>query len=90
MKTQQKLKAEIEKQVDRLQQAEKDRPTLLAQVAYLGSLGLMFVLPVVVGAYAGRWLDGRLEGYSLRWTLSLIVLGVILGAMNVYLYMKEN
>ena len=90
MKTQQKLKAEIEKQVDRLQQAEKDRPTLLAQVAYLGSLGLMFVLPVVVGAYAGRWLDGRLEGYSLRWTLSLIILGVILGAMNVYLYMKEN
>jgi ATP synthase protein I len=90
VKTQQKLKAEIEKQVDRLQQAEKDRPTLLAQVAYLGSLGLMFVLPVVVGAYAGRWLDGRLEGYSLRWTLSLIVLGIILGAMNVYLYMKEN
>lgn len=90
MKPQQKLKAEIEKQVDRLQQAERDRPTLLAQVAYLGSLGLMFVLPVVAGAYAGRWLDGRSEGYSLRWTLSLIVLGVIIGAMNVYLYMKED
>lgn len=90
MKTQQKLKAEIEKQVDRLQQAEKDRPTLLAQVAYLGSLGLMFVLPVVVGAYAGRWLDGLAEGYSIRWTVGMIMLGVAVGAMNVYLYVKEH
>jgi len=90
VKTQQKLKAEIEKQVDRLQQAEKDRPTLLAQVAYLGSLGLMFVLPVVVGAYAGRWLDGLAEGYSIRWTVGMIMLGVAVGAMNVYLYVKEH
>ena len=53
------------------------------------TLGLLFVVPVILGAYLGRWLDGLVEGYSLRWTLSLIMLGVGVGAMNVYLFIKE-
>jgi ATP synthase protein I len=47
------------------------------------------VLPVVAGAYLGRWLDSLLAGYSIRWTLSMIFLGVIIGAVNVYLFIRE-
>jgi ATP synthase protein I len=72
-----------------MKQAEHDRPTLLRQTVYLGMLGLLFVVPVIVGAYGGRWLDGLSAGYSMRWTLSLIVLGVGIGALNVYLNVKE-
>jgi ATP synthase protein I len=53
-------------------------------------LGLVFVLPVIVGAYLGRWLDGLAEGYAIRWTVSLIVLGVVVGAVNVYLLTREG
>ena len=83
------LKQHVTKQIGRMQQAEKERPTLLAQTAYLGTLGLLIVVPVIVGAYLGRWLDGSVEGYSLRWTLSFIILGVGVGAVNVYLFIKE-
>ncbi len=83
------LKQRISRQVDRMQKADKDRPTLLAQTAYLGTLGLLLVIPVIVGAYLGRWLDGFVEGYSIRWTLSLIIVGVAVGAINVYLFIKE-
>lgn len=72
-----------------MQQAERDRPTLLAQTAYIGTLGLLFVVPVVAGAYLGRWLDSLAAGYSIRWTLSMIFLGVIIGAINVYLFIRE-
>ena len=72
-----------------MQQADRDRPTLLAQTAVIGTLGLLFVLPVVAGAYLGRWLDSLLAGYSIRWTLSMIFLGVIIGAVNVYLFIRE-
>lgn len=89
MKHQDDLKQHVSKQIARMQQAEKDRPTLLAQTAYLGTLGFLFVLPVIVGAYLGRWLDSLLEGYSLRWTLSLILVGVAFGFVNVYLFLKE-
>ena len=89
MNTHDELKQRISRQVDRMQKADKDRPTLLAQTAYLGMLGLLLVIPVIVGAYLGRWLDGFIEGYSMRWTLSLIVVGVAVGAVNVYLFIKE-
>ena len=85
----QQLQQRIDEQVERLKQAERDRPTLLAQTTYIGTLGLLFVLPVVAGAYLGRWLDGMMAGYSLRWTLSLIFLGLVVGAVNVYLYVRE-
>ena len=83
------LKREVAKQVKRMKRAEQDRPTLLAQSIYLGTLGLLFVVPVVVGAYVGRWLDALYEGYSFRWTLSLIILGVIVGAVNAYQFVKD-
>ena len=85
----QRLQRRIDEQVERLKQAERDRPTLLAQTTYIGTLGLLIVLPVVAGAYVGRWLDSLMAGYSLRWTLSLIFLGLLVGGVNVYLYVRE-
>ena len=85
----QKLKERIGVQTRRMKQAERDRPTLLGQTVFLGTLGLLFVVPVVIGAYMGQWLDGFVEGYSIRWTMSLILLGVAIGAVNVYLLMRE-
>jgi ATP synthase protein I len=84
-----RLRKQVEQQARRMKQAEKDRPTLLAQTVYIGALGLLFVVPVVAGAYLGRWLDGLVADYSIRWTLSMIFLGVIIGALNVYLFTKE-
>jgi len=87
---QEELKKKVERQAERMRQAEEDQPTLIAQTVYIGTLGLLFVLPVVGGAYLGRWLDSMLEGYSMRWTLSLIFLGIVIGAFNVYLFVKEH
>jgi ATP synthase protein I len=89
MRSENQLKEEVDKQIRRMKQAEHDRPTLLRQTVYLGTLGLLFVVPVIVGAYVGRWLDGLSAGYSMRWTLSLIVLGVGVGAVSVYVNVKE-
>jgi ATP synthase protein I len=47
------------------------------------------VIPIVVGAYVGQWLDSVVEGYSIRWTMSLILLGLVIGAVNVYFFVRE-
>ncbi|KOO10467.1 ATP synthase, partial [Vibrio xuii] len=70
------LKKKIEHQTDRMQKAERERHTLIGQTIYLGTLGLVFVLPVVGGAYLGHWIDSMMEGYSIRWTMSFILLGL--------------
>lgn len=89
MSDEQEVEEKIEKAAERLERAEKERPTLLAQTAYVGVLGLLFVLPMIGGAYLGRWIDGLFEGYSMRWTLSLIFLGIVIGAVNVYFFVRE-
>ena len=67
------LRRAVEKQVKRMQRAEKERPTLLAQSVFMGTLALLFVLPVIVGAYLGNWLDNMVQGYSIYWTIGLLL-----------------
>jgi ATP synthase protein I len=83
------LRKQVERQVRRMKKAERERPTLIGQTVYIGTLGLLFVLPVICGAYLGNWLDKMLAGYSIHWTISLIIVGVIVGALNVYLFIRE-
>ena len=83
------LRKQVERQAKRMQKAEHERPTLIGQTVYIGTLGLLFVLPLIGGAYLGQWLDSLVAGYSIRWTMSLILVGVAVGALNVYLFIKE-
>lgn len=89
-KPEERLKSEVQKDVERAEKAKREKRTLLAQTVYLGTLGIMLALPIVVGAYLGSWLDGKLKGYSVSWTVTLILLGVFVGVTNVYLFVKGN
>lgn len=84
------LRKQVERQVRRMRQAERERSTLLAQSIYMGTLALLFVLPVILGAYLGNWLDEQSPGYSFRWTIGLIFAGLVIGVINVYMYIREH
>lgn len=88
MNDRQRLRQEVEKQVKRMKRAERERDTLMAQTVFLGTLGLVFVLPIILGLYLGLWLDEKSAGYSEHWTLSLLFLGILIGAVNVYLLVR--
>jgi ATP synthase protein I len=83
------LKKKVENQAQRMKKAEKERPTLFGQTIFIGTLGLLFVLPMVGGAYLGHWLDSLAAEYSSRWTISMILAGVMVGAINVYLFIRD-
>ncbi len=53
-----------------------------------GTVGLLFCVPIVGGAYLGRWVDMQLDGFSTRWTVSLILLGIGVGGYNVYRFLR--
>lgn len=84
------LRRQLKLQSARMKKAEQERPTLLAQTVYVGTLGLLFVLPVVGGAYLGHWLDNMASGYSTRWTISLIITGVVVGMVNVFIFIRNE
>lgn len=83
------LKKKTERQARRMKKAERERHTLIGQTVYFGTLGLLLVLPIIGGAYLGHWIDSMIEGYSVRWTVSFILLGVMVGMINVYLLIRQ-
>ena len=85
----QKLRKQVEQQARRMKKAQQEQDTLLSQTIYLSTLGLLFLLPVTGGAYLGLWLDNLQEGYSFFWTVAMILLGLIIGGINVYLFIRE-
>ena len=85
-----KLEQGVETHAKRMKKAEQESHTVLAYTTYIGTLGLVFVLPVIGGAYLGRWLDSLIEGYSIRWTISMLFIGIIVGAMNVYFLVRTK
>ena len=86
----QRLKKQVERQAKRMRNAEQQQSTLVGQAVYLGMLGLLFVLPVIGGVYLGYWLDSRAVGYSVVWTVLMLLLGVLVGAINVYLFIVKR
>lgn len=61
--------------------------SLLAQVS---TLAWNLVIPIVGGVLLGSYLDNR-KGDGMTWTLSLLVLGVIIAFSNLYnLYIEHG
>jgi len=89
MNNRQLLQDKIHQQIQRMKKAERERSNLFSQTIYIGTLGLVIVLPIVGGAYLGLWLDSLMSGYSSQWTFSLLLLGVVVGMFNVYFLIKE-
>lgn len=84
------LKKKVQLDVKKIEEAKRNRSTILAQTVYLGTVGIIFILPVIIGAYLGVWLDDKMKNiFSISWTISLIITGVFVGAINVYLFIKE-
>jgi ATP synthase protein I len=83
-----KLLENTQRDLLRLDQ-KKRRPAAWIGLLFSGGvLGLLFVVPIVGGAYLGRWLDSMISGYSVRWTLSLIILGIVFGTYNVFRFLQ--
>jgi ATP synthase protein I len=85
-----KWRRDVARDSERLKEAERGRRSLLAQTVFLGSLSALVVAPLLGGAYLGRWLDGMGEGYTVRWTVNCILLGLAVGVINVYVFIRKH
>ncbi|WP_051449046.1 AtpZ/AtpI family protein [Tolumonas lignilytica] len=73
----------------RLKEAERSRRSILVHTVFLGSLSVLFLVPLLAGAYLGHWLDSLDTGYTFKWTINLIILGLAIGVFNVYFFIRK-
>jgi ATP synthase protein I len=65
-----------------------ERP-LAHNLAMIGVLGWLIVLPTLIGTFVGRWLDRVLDPGAVFWTLSLLFAGLCLGCWLAWRRMHE-
>jgi ATP synthase protein I len=79
---------DIEKSAKELMKARKEK-TFWHYASLIGVGGWLFVIPIVAGAYLGRYLDKKLGGIS--WTITFIIIGIAVGIYNFwYFYLRKS
>lgn len=64
-------------------------PSFARQVAQIGILGWIIVLPTLLGTFLGRWVDHRF-GTGIFWTAPLLLLGLALGCWSAWRWMHTR
>jgi ATP synthase protein I len=87
---QDEFRRELEAQTRRRAESEQSLRKILLGMAFLGTLAVLFLFPVIVGLYLGKWLDDQSVEFQYRWTINLLLLGIVLGIVNVVLFIRER
>lgn len=66
---------------------KKNRNEIVRSLAMVTQLGISMLAPVILCAFVGTWLDER-YGWSI--TAVLLVLGVLAGARNTWILLKQT
>lgn len=84
-----KFSKNIEKSAKELVKARKEKTGFWHYASMIGAGGWLFVVPVVAGAYLGRFLDNKMKG-DISWTLTFIILGIGVGIYNIWYFYVRN
>lgn len=72
----------IQRKLKRLEQGQ--HLNAWSAVSLVGSIGLILMLPLMIGTYLGWWLDGKYQQGPQSWTLVGILLGLAAGVYLLY------
>ena len=61
-------------------------PSPARRLGQIGVLGWIIVMPMLLGVFAGRWMDGHFQS-GLFWTAPLLMLGAALGCWSAWKWM---
>lgn len=79
----------LERDVDRLARREPSGESFWRSLSVLGTVGWAIALPSAAGAWLGHYLDLR-EDSGVRFTLMLLVAGVMLGSLIAWRVVREH
>jgi ATP synthase protein I len=79
----------VEKSAEELMKARKEKSAFWHYAQILGVGGWLFVIPVVAGAYIGRYMDEKMAG-NISWTITFIIIGIAVGIYNIWYFLLRK
>jgi ATP synthase protein I len=80
---------QVEHSADKLLKSRKEQGSFWHWASRVGVGGWLFVIPVVGGAYLGRYLDRNSSG-DISWTVTFILLGITAGIFNLWQFLSRK
>ena len=80
---------EVGAKATRKLKAQRNPPHVFSGLGMMGLIGWSVVVPTLLGAAAGVWLDKwHAGGHS--WTLALLVAGLVIGCLNAWHWVAKE
>jgi ATP synthase protein I len=79
--------SEVRRQAERARVAQ--RLTFWQGLGLVGSIGWMVIIPVLIGAVLGRWID-HLAHTRVFWTLALLIIGLLIGCSSAWRHVGQE
>lgn len=73
----------------RKRRARGQRDEVWFWLGMFGLVGWAVAVPTVAGVFLGRWIDDRVDG-GVSWTLTLLLVGVALGCLNAWYWIRQQ
>ena len=84
------MRDSVERQARRMKRArERGAPQVLASLGVMGLVGWAVAVPTLIGVAIGSWID-HLVRSRVSWTLTLLLLGALLGCVNAWMWVGRE
>ncbi len=77
------------KETRKLKEKHNSKRGVLFGLGMFGLVGWSVVVPTLLGAFLGVWLDRHFPGKQ-SWTLTLLLIGLILGCVSAYHWLSRE
>lgn len=88
-KPEQRFPREVAGKEERKLKARSENRSVWFGLGMFGMVGWSVAVPTVAAVALGVWLDGRYPG-RISWTLTLLVVGVAVGCVNAWFWIKRE
>jgi ATP synthase protein I len=79
----------VQRQSERFRRWQREGdPSVAHRLAQIGVLGWIIVVPMLLGVFAGRWLDQKFHS-GLFCTAPLLMLGAVLGCWSAWKWIQS-
>lgn len=74
----------------RIRGRNEKRRTVWFGLGMFGLVGWAVAVPTLIGIAVGVWLDGLYPQERVSWTLTFLVIGIALGCLNAWYWVKQE